>query len=478
MFSLDLAQPSTIVFTGGPRSGRSSVLRAAAVCAARQLRPEHVHIYAIDCSGAGLRSLEVLPHCGAVVSNMAPTTIIALLGRLSAELDRRRQRSRRDRLEPEPSEPALLLLLDGWEGFLAAVEDLDAGRGVDTLLRLLRDGAAAGLSVLITGDRSTLAARLSSAVQRRLVLRMSDPADYAVAGLSRQEIPAVMPPGRAVDTADGSEIQLGIFGCDPSPQAQLEAVDRLILCAAERERRQPPSRLPFVIRALPAQVHLDQLIDAGSAGRVVLGLGGDSAEPVTIPVGRAPANGPGLRFLVAGPPRSGRSTLLRTIMIQLSRMTHFVVVAGGSRSPVVGLAREQHIAVLDPNDGRGPTIAELEAMLAAGQPATLLIDDTELFVDSPAGEFLSALIRSSPPVLDVFATGRVDDLALAFGGVAAEIRRARTGVLLQPGPGDGELFGLRLPFHRSVAPPGRGLLVAPDLLPSGSAALPLQVARP
>jgi S-DNA-T family DNA segregation ATPase FtsK/SpoIIIE len=90
------------------------------------------------------------------------------------------------------------------------------------------------------------------------------------------------------------------------------------------------------------------------------------------------------------------------------------------------------------------------------------------------------LIRRAPSALDVFAAGRVEDLALAFGGVAAEMRRARTGVLLQPGPGDGDLFGLRLPFHRSPIPAGRGLLIAPDLIadPTGPAALPLQVAQP
>ncbi len=479
LFTLDLADPSGTVFTGGPRSGRSSVLRTAAVCAAQQLRADRLHIYAIDCSGGGLRMLEALPHCGAVVSQAAPNSITALLSRLSSELDRRRQLfGRPDGSEPASAEPALLLLLDGWEGFLAAVEDIHAGRGVDTFLRLLRDGAAAGLSVLITGDRSTLAARLSSAVQRRLVFRMSDPADYAVAGLLRHQIPAAMPPGRAVDTADGNEIQLAILGRDPSPEAQLEAARRLIAAAAEREEHERSSRLPFVIRALPAQVRLHQFTIPSPEGQVVLGLGGDSAEPVTIRVGGSRADGPGLRFLVAGPPRSGRSTFLLTVLIQLHQMRYVVIAAGGSRSPVVALAREQHLAALDPADQSGSAVREVEGLLTDGRPVILLIDDSELFVDSSVGDRLAALIRSSPTALDVFATGRVDDLALAFGGVVAEVRRARTGVLLQPGPGDGELFGLRLPFHRALGPPGRGLLIAPDLVPNGSPALPLQVARP
>jgi DNA segregation ATPase FtsK/SpoIIIE, S-DNA-T family len=416
------------------------------------------------------------------VSSAAPASITALLGRLSNELDRRRQSGDRPRdVNAEhagQADPALLLLLDGWEGFLCAVEDLDAGRSVDTFLRLLRDGAAAGLSVLITGDRSTLSARLSSAAQRRLVLRLSDPADYVLAGLTRHQIPAAMPPGRAVDTSDGSEIQLALFGLDPSPEVQLQAVRRLVAEAVVRERREPSERRPFVVRALPARVRLDELTDGREPGRVLLGVGGESGEPLSIRA--ADPTGPGLRFLVAGPARSGRSTFLRTIMIQLAHMRQLVVAAGGSRSPVVALAREHHLFTLDPNDGPGPDLSEIGALLTAGRPATLLIDDTELFSDGPVGEHLTALVRSSPTALDVFATGRVDDLALAFGGVAAEIRRARTGILLQPGPGDGDLFGLRLPLHRSSGPPGRGLLIAADLIPgpAACAALPLQVALP
>jgi S-DNA-T family DNA segregation ATPase FtsK/SpoIIIE len=239
--------------------------------------------------------------------------------------------------------------------------------------------------------------------------------------------------------------------------------------------------LPFVIRALPARVRLDELAGRhGHVEHVVLGLGGESGEPVKIRVGPARGSTTGVRFLVAGPPRSGRSTLLSTIMIQLTRRPHFVVAAGGPRSPIITLARVHDVATLYPDDDTGHAINEMEERLNAGQFATLLIDDTELFADGPVGERVTALVRSAPSALDVFAAGRVEDLALAFGGVAAEMRRARTGVLLQPGPGDGDLFGLRLPFHRSPIPAGRGLLIAPDLIadPTGPAALPLQVAQP
>ena len=151
-FLLDLADPRTIVITGGPRSGRTSALRAAGVRAADRMAVDDLHIYAIDCAGGGLRCLSDLPHCGAVVSRDAPTSIRALVSRLALELDRRqdsavnragmppgeRSNSRALTVSPptlaEGDPPALLILLDGWEGFLSAIEDLDAGRTVDTFL--------------------------------------------------------------------------------------------------------------------------------------------------------------------------------------------------------------------------------------------------------------------------------------------------------------------------------------------------------
>jgi S-DNA-T family DNA segregation ATPase FtsK/SpoIIIE len=56
--------------------------------------------------------------------------------------------------------------------------------------------------------------------------------------------------------------------------------------------------------------------------------------------------------------------------------------------------------------------------------------------------------------------GRAEDLATTYRGVAAEARRHRYGVLLRPGPLDGELFGVRLPRIGGAGPPGRGVAIA------------------
>ena len=543
-FSLDLSAPTTMVFSGGPRSGRTSLLRTAAAITAAALEVDEVHIYAIDCAGGGLAALAELPHCGAVVSNDSPSTVTALVRRLAHELNRRqgvrpggrttsrvssrpisRPTSRPTSAgghgvdgrgdatslagsgEGDTADPALLVLLDGWEGFLAAVEDLDAGRTVDTFLQLLRDGTGHGVTVLVAGDRATLTSRLASAVQRRFVLRMSDPADYAIAGLSRGQIPASMPPGRVIDTADATQTQLGTLGPGDGPDTETSEhaeLDRIIARCRSQAAQKPARRQPFEVRALPRRVRLTELPQPRRRGEILLGVGGDAAGPIAVNLAVDPASdratnrtmdlltertteraidrrigrvtdrasdrasgGPfrlDVRFLVAGPPRSGRSTLLTLILRQLSELDRPVIVAAGPRSPLHRAGADLAVRVIGPGGG-GPDRSErVGALLASGDPLCLLVDDTELFLDTPAGEWLTALVRRSPPGLDVFAAGRTDDLALAFRGVAAEVKRARVGVLLQPAPGDGELFGIRVPPIRASYPVGRGLLMAANLL--------------
>jgi S-DNA-T family DNA segregation ATPase FtsK/SpoIIIE len=72
-----------------------------------------------------------------------------------------------------------------------------------------------------------------------------------------------------------------------------------------------------------------------------------------------------------------------------------------------------------------------------------------------------------------------DDLALTFRGIAAHVRKARCAVLLDPGPGDGDLVGIRLRKPRSGGPPGRGIVIGDQAWgPQFAAPIAIQVAQP
>ncbi len=486
---IDLALGGPTLVAGGPGSGRSCVLRAFAATAASRLDPAQLHLYALDCAGGSLRGLAGLPHCGAVVSGDDFTTAARLLARLSTAAQRRQRllaESGSSTIEALRSRggvlPHVVLLLDGWEGFLTAADDYDAGRSVDALLNLLRESASAGFTVLLAGDRGALAARVAGTIGRRFVLRLADRADYALAGVPPRALPDTMPPGRGVRVDDGAEIQFAVLGNDPGPEAQQRAVNTIAAAAsvppcvptdAQADAAgfaAPAAGGPPPLRPLPVRVRLADLEPARPPW-TVLGAGGDAATAVVVDLFAGDA-----RWLVAGPPRSGRSTVLRAILAQLPTDGLDVLVAAPRRSPLAADAAARGVALVGPDAPRDDVPPRPD------RPLLVLVDDSESYLDTTVGDALADLLRSAHSGLAAVVAARSEDLALTYRGVAAEVRRSRTGLLLQPDPGDGDLLGVRLPRTRAKAPPGRGLLVAdqPQLAPLTDhlGVLPLQVATP
>src|SRR6202040_4012063 len=97
--------------------------------------------------------------------------------------------------------------------------------------------------------------------------------------------------------------------------------------------------------------------------------------------------GPG--FLVAGPPRSGRSNTLLVLARTVAHQGCAVVAVTARPSPLVGLQGSQGVAAVV--DGRAITPTDFDALLGslAGRPLVVIVDDAELLSDSPIGEKLT-----------------------------------------------------------------------------------------
>lgn len=471
---VDLRVAGPTLLVGGPRSGRTTVLRTLAGSAAARLSPIDLHLYVVDCTGAGLRTLGDLPHCGTVITRDEFGLVERLLVRLGDEMARRQAVLAELGASSVPGAqdrgvrmPFICLIVDGWEAFVTAADEHDAGRSADALLTLLRESAAVGITVVVTGDRAALTARVSGSVARRYVLRMADRADYALAGIPPGAVPVTLPPGRAVCAESGSEVQFAFLGDDASLAAQQRAVAEIAAKAGQPD----PDLAPFTLRALPTRVVREGL-SVTSADATSLGVGGDEVMPIA--VGLFAGDG---RLLVAGPPRSGRTTVLRLILEQNYRRDDLkVLVAGPRRCALVASAEQCGVQVVTPDDppARAQAISE--------RPLLLLVDDSEVFLDTPVGDALTELVRSSPGQLAAVVAARSEELAVTYRGIASEVRRSRSGLLLQPRPGDGELLGLQLGRTRSARLPGRGVLaVDPQQLfgvSDGRPAIPIQIALP
>jgi DNA segregation ATPase FtsK/SpoIIIE, S-DNA-T family len=471
---LDLAEGGSVSITGGPRSGRTTALLTIALVAAQQLGCDELAIYTLDCAGGGLAPLADLPHVGTAATRERFELVDALLRRLEATVHGRQtwlaelgMNSIRDARAAGHRVPLMLCLLDGWDSFVAIAEDHDSGRAVDVFLRLLRAGAAAGLTVVVAGDRATLSARLAGAVATKFVLALADRSDFALAGVPARAVPRHLPPGRAIRASDAVEVQFAYVGAAASGPEQRRAIRAIPppepgSYGAERTAPFAPIRL----RPLPTRIDLSQL--PVTPGRFTIGAAGDGANVLDVDLFAGTA-----RLLVTGPPRSGRSTVLCTLLIQAIRDGIAVVLAARPRTPLARAGETHGVPVLGPESPADPIVPVSPRWL-------LLVDDSEAFLETAVGSALTNLLRSSTDGLAAVVAANSDELALTYRGVAAEVRRSRCALVLQPGPGDGELVGRRLPQRRAMTPPGRGLLI-PD---TGWAEcrspepLPVQVARP
>ena len=220
---------------------------------------------------------------------------------------------------------------------------VDHGRPLDTLLRLVREGAGGrGPRRPDRGpDRAHRAGRLGvprpagAAAQRPGRLRVGR--HLAPAGAHR---PARRDGRWSV--RDALEAQLLVLDVDTSGEGQVRALEAVAATA----RARPPvphghrGLRPMRVDPLPGRVEVVDIEAAAKAacpGRswALVGLGGDELAPVG-----ADLDVDGPAFVIAGPAGSGRSTALATMGRWLLGQGRATVVVAHRRSPLQRLAGE------------------------------------------------------------------------------------------------------------------------------------------
>jgi DNA segregation ATPase FtsK/SpoIIIE, S-DNA-T family len=488
--TLDLAHGGHLVVAGAPRSGRSTLLRTIAGSVAATTSPADVHIYGLDCGSGSLLPLTQLPHCGSVVSRDQTDRVERLLATLRAEITRRQQvlaasgfagvaEQRAHTADPERRLPWMLLLFDWWEGYVAAFEQYDFGRLIEAMLQILREGPAVGLRAAVTTDRAALIGQVGTVFQQRMVLNLADREDASFAGLSVRAMPTRQAPGRLAFLGDGQtlgaqllEAQVALLDADPSGPAQVAAIYQLAQRSAERFT--PPGRSLRPLRTDPLPVRttvaetlaLDPGFTPPSALWALVGAGGDELGPQGIDIG---ADGPGV--VIAGPPRSGRSTALLAMVSSLLRCGTKVLAITPRRSPLRSLDGTPGVlGVL----GADLTPDDVTSLVSGVDRYVVVVDDAELLAENLASFTLEEIIVSGRDAdHGLVLAGTTDDLSRIYSGFVRTALKSRCGVFVGlSSPTDGDLFGIRLPRGAGPGPLGRGLLVRP-----GSTA-PVQVALP
>lgn len=427
-----------LMLMGVAGSGTSTALASIALTLAKDTDPSELDLMILDMGSRELEPLAALPHTVAYVGTGAGAKEqqARFLRHLNTELESRRADPGRHR--------RTVVLVDGLASLRDEFQDFEGQQLLALLYRAYADGPALGLSFAVTTTRAkAVPSAMNEVTLQRWLFRLADAYDYSSLGVRGKEIPAPLP-GRCVDPRTSLQMHVA------TPGIGIEFAVDLV----QRSWPAAPAKSQ-AIRRLPASVTLPEL---GVKPRL-------DAEPWLVPVGMQEADlSPafleiyeGEHALLAGPARSGKSTLLLAIAaaVRGTATPHGpaqVWAICDRRSP---LASSDFDRVAVGADEVPALVASLRLERGA---VFLLIDDAERFED--ADQSIAGIVSSGQPGLCVIASGRAADLRGLYSHWTKTVRKSRLGVLLQPDVNyDGELLGATLPRRSPVAmTAGRGYL--------------------
>ncbi|MFT4189575.1 MAG: FtsK/SpoIIIE domain-containing protein [Aeromicrobium sp.] len=420
---------------GVPGSGTSTTLASIALALADARSPEDLDILCLDMGSRGLSALENLPHTVAYVGSGsgAREQQVRFLRHLRTEFQRRRAAT-------TPSRPAIILV-DGLAALRDEFQDHEGQSLLDMFYRVYADGPSVGMHFAVSTTRSkSVPSAMDEVTLQRWVYRLADTYDYSTLGVRGKTIPAPVP-GRCVDTTTLLQMHIATPG---------KGLESAVAEAAARWAHIPAK--PDAIGVLPDDVPASQLASLtrldGEPAHLPIGVREDTLAPALLELYE------GEHVLIAGPPRSGKSTLLLAIA-ELVRQA-----PDDQRPQLWGLCDRRSPLRHADFDRVAGSSDEIPALLASlrleNKPVFLFVDDAERVEDTD--QSLNNLLAASPVNLTVVAAGRGSDLRGLYSHWTKTLRKARCGVLLQPDVDyDGELLGVKIPRTAPVAlTPGRG----------------------
>ncbi|MDR5698427.1 FtsK/SpoIIIE domain-containing protein [Agromyces aerolatus] len=434
----DVRSGSHLLFIGGSMSGRTTALRTTLAQLVQVYSPADLHLYVLDFGNGALLPLVDAPHTGAVVTQLDADRLPRLVQRLLEELGRRQAvlsaagvghiSEQRAQVAEADRLPYAVVTVDGWERMLSTMNADQLVTFRDQFMRVLREGPAVGVRVLLTGDRGISGDKITSFMDEQYVLPLRDLSDYRTAGILAKDVPTDLPPGRVLFGAAGTEAQLAVLVRDTSGEAQTAALRRIV--EQVRDHFDQFAQLdelprPFRVDPLPGHFALTAsyelpLGEAGAPEGPVVAVGGDLLSRFTIDW---PADG---GFVVTGGRKSGRSSALAAIVHQLAWRKTPLVVVSPRESILTEVAAGHGIPVITAGDIAPP---DLEQVLdGAGEFVTVVVDDAEVFKNAPIEHALTGVKHRAAFIVSADS----ESLSTLFGGPVVEAKRARRALVLRP----------------------------------------------
>ncbi|TCC18631.1 type VII secretion protein EccCa [Kribbella sindirgiensis] len=446
------------VVVGGPRSGKSTAIRALVSALALTHTPREVQFYCLDFGGGSLGALREFPHVGGV----APRLDVGAVRRTIAEVQQLltvreryfaengvesmasyRERRAAGEFADDPWGD-VFLVVDGWPVLRSDFEDLEA-----TLGEIAGRGLAYGVHVIASCSRwFDLRGTIRDLFGTRIELRLGDPSDSVVDRRAAMSVPADKPGRGLADKAQ--HFVVATPTADLGPQ----------LAAAW-----PVSGAPRV-RLLPVQLREDEftaVLTRTPAAGLPIGLAERDLGPVSIDFEADP------HFLLFGDTESGKTGFLRRLARSITERYEpteaRIILVDYRRSLTV--AGEHVMGTFSEPRGVEAMVADLLPVLErrqsgewTGPQIHILVDDYDLVVGqtNPLSGLTDYLAHGRDIGLHLVITRRSGGAGRAiYEPLIARLRDLGTpGLLMSGDKSEGPLLGTTKP---ESLPPGRGRLV-------------------
>ncbi|HND86225.1 MAG TPA: FtsK/SpoIIIE domain-containing protein, partial [Pseudobdellovibrionaceae bacterium] len=245
-------QDGHLWIVGAPGSGKSMTLETILLSLALTNTPEQVQFYIVEYGNGRLSKYENLPHTGAVIRLTDPDErLTRLLNFLNDEMDRRMARQE-DEEYGSAKFPAVFIVINNFAELRTNYPDQ-----AERISRIVRDGNAVGLHVIIATNRKVELGRL--VVARRIVLRLSNRDEYMDAVGKAVQLSSVQAEGRGVWVVDQKISECQISQPSIKLDEQNDFQDAKAVCLAMQKEWN--GLTPKPIEVLPSYIPFSPLLE-------------------------------------------------------------------------------------------------------------------------------------------------------------------------------------------------------------------------
>ncbi|HWJ81836.1 MAG TPA: type VII secretion protein EccCa [Nocardioides sp.] len=489
-----------VAVVGGPRSGKSTLLRTVVASLALTTTPLESQFYVLDFGGGTFAPMTDLPHLSGVGTRSEPEVVRRIVAELQGVVDRREAWFRRhgiDSIETyrrrrfqtgrqgevvDDGYGDVFLVVDGWSTLRSDFDDLEL-----ELQQLASRGLTFGLHVVAGASRwADFRAAMRDLFGTRLELRLGDVLDSEI----DRKVATLVPAGRPGRGLVPSKLHflgaLPRIDGDPRAESLGDGVDAMVSAVAKAWTGPSGPKL----RLLPDRIALSDVRSlagvptdgaAGRGGPLLLGVNEKELAPVALDVDAEP------HLLLFGDGQSGKSATLRAYVQEVMRtrtpQQAQIVLVDYRRSLLGEVPDDYLVNYLTSATQAQPALRDLAGYLESripgpdvtpdqlrnrswwsGAEVFVVVDDYDLVAtqqSSPVAQLQPLLAQARDVGLHVAVARRSGGASRALYEPVIQALRdlAMPGLLLSGSRDEGPLIGTVRP---SLAQAGRGQLVTRD----------------